>query len=222
MMYNGILMAKKMYRQKNESNNIEAHELRESEYKDDNEYILLTEAELLKFAGSDTVVSIFSDCEDTNKFSSGMICAVSDRHVLLAHISPAGFEDGFMLRELGCIYGTAHGGEYEKKIKSLYGLRQQSHPSIDCGQSSLLIDLLSYAREQRLVVTLELYHSDLDDFQGYVADADGLYVRMDLVDDCGLPNGNVLLDTGAITHAVCDSDREKSLKLLSESGQHLR
>ena len=61
-----------------------------------NEFAQKIKERLLYFKESKKIVSLYSNCEQTNKFSVGFIKAVSNDFVAIAHITPCGMYDGFM------------------------------------------------------------------------------------------------------------------------------
>lgn len=65
---------------------------------------------------------------------------ISESHFLLAHISPQGIYDGFIVKSLENVFEIKYDGKYEKKISNLYQLQNQSHKKVECGTETLIKD----------------------------------------------------------------------------------
>ena len=134
--------------------------------------------ELLRtFKRERRIVSIFSDSENTNKFSSGYVVAVSDTYVLVALLDPNGRYFGFGTFVLDDIYALECEGKYEKKLAILHSLSDRIHADIELLTGDIMLDLLTFAYYKALIVTVEVFTSGLDNSQGFVTDiSDGVLV----------------------------------------------
>ncbi len=169
-----------------------------------------------EFKNTKNIVSIFDDYENTDKFSAGFIVDISDDHILLEHVSPYGLYDGFMVKEIKNVYRITYCGKYERKLDYLYKVQKQSHSKIKSLSDSVLMNLLLHAQNNKLVTTVELFDSELEDIQGYVSNISEELIVFDTVDDYGKIDGKSIIKINDITYLTCDSDKEMSIKLLSK------
>ncbi|HML48807.1 MAG TPA: hypothetical protein PKE04_18865 [Clostridia bacterium] len=167
--------------------------------------------------GQDTVVSVYTDKQDTKHFAAGFIPYADETHVLIAHIAPSGLYDGFIAMKIGSIVRLDYGGTYEKKIGALYRLRGQKHETVTVRDGSLIQSMLAFAKARAYVVTLELLDSGEDDLQGYVQALEDETVNIRLIGSYGEEDGNALIREADITGLVCNSEDEYILKLLREN-----
>ena len=172
---------------------------------------------LLSNKKNGTPVSLYSDREHTEKFSFGFIQGISNDHVLLACISPLGLYDGFMIVNYKGIYQCEIQDQYSEKLLKLYHLRKQKHPVLDIKSDNLILDLIQYAQENRLIISAGLHDSGNDDLQGYVTTVEDGLVTIEQLSDDGSPDGESVVSFEDITYIVCDSDNEIALKLLAEN-----
>jgi hypothetical protein len=172
---------------------------------------------LLSVKNNKVSISLYTDKEDTSKFSFGFVQGISDDWVLLASISPFGFYDGFIIKRYEDVYRCECNDKYGEKIRKLYQLRRQKHSIVDLSSNSLIIDLVQHAQKNRLVVSVEIHYSECDDVQGFVADIQDGFLRIEQLDEYGNPDGVSTISFEDITCIVCDSDNEMSIKLLAEN-----
>lgn len=174
-------------------------------------------SKLNEFCKKHEIVSVFSDENAPTKFCAGFILDISNGYVLIAHITPAGLYDGYIIKKIEDIFKLKSDDEYCVKVIKLYNIQKQTHSKIPKTTDSPIINLLHYANEHELIVCGELVDSEYDDFQGYVVNISNGYVTIKCIDDFGKENGTVLFLADDITHLVCDSESEISLKLLFEN-----
>lgn len=184
---------------------------------DDERKISMFKQYLLSAKENGNPVSIYSDNESTERFSFGFIQGVSDDYVLLASISPLGFYDGYVIIKYKDIYRLEKNDKYGEKVYKLYGIRKQNHPIVPLTSDNIILDLIQFSRDKQLVVTIELDNSGYDDLQGIVSEIQGDMVVVMQIDDDGNPDGKTVVCFDRITRAICDSDKEMAIKLLSEN-----
>ena len=68
-----------------------------------------------------------------------------------------------------------------------------------------------------MVVTIELNDSGYDDLQGFISSIQEDIVIIKQLDDDGNADGESIVYRDDITCVFCDSDKEMSIKLLSEA-----
>ena len=163
------------------------------------------------------IVSVYSNEEDTTMHLTGYIEKFNESELLLAHISAHGYYDGYILKHIEDIYRMDYGGSYERKIEELYLLKKQTHPPIDTfqeGEEEILYSLLDYAKNQRLIVSLEFSDGLLSGFvNGY--DDDNLFLT--LISDSGAEDGQSIVKVDEILTVSVDTDDEQDLNILHKS-----
>lgn len=170
--------------------------------------------DLLEFQKNKKIISIFRDTEDTEKFNVGYIIAIDDFNTIIQHISPNGMYDGYNLIKTGDIYQICYNGKYENKIQYLYSMQAQKHSDIVFSNENLAIDLLTFSKQNNLIVSLELHSSGIYNIQGIVLEINDDNVLIEQITDYGENDGVTRIDIECISKIVCDSDNEQALKKL--------
>ena len=99
----------------------------------------------------------------------------------------------------------------------MYQLRKQKHPIVAATSGNPVVDMLTYARNNSLIVSIELFKSSFDDLRGYVSDITADMIIIEQIADDGEKDGDSVVSLSNITCVICDSDREMSIKLLAEN-----
>lgn len=157
------------------------------------------------------ILSLYTNKEDTERFSVGYILELCEKYCIIALISPSGLYDGYRVIDINEIYKIEYGGDYEKKLKKLYDIKKQSHKDIKLLENNLIISMLKFAKENEFIITIELLESGLNDVQGYVKN----FTRWK-INDLGQKDGLSEIDLDAITSIVCNSEDENTLEILAE------
>lgn len=171
---------------------------------------------LLSAKTSGNPISIYFDDEDAEKFSFGFVQDVSEEHILLACVSPFGFYDGYDIIGYQSIRRLEMNDSYGERVHKLYTIRGENHPPVPFASGSLILDLIQFSCDRRLVITVELDHSGYDDLQGMISAVRDDAVLVNQLDDDGCPDGETVVPLDRITRVTCDSDREMAIKLLYE------
>lgn len=163
---------------------------------------------------------MYTDREDTGRFSCGYIAAVTQDELLLSAVSPAGRYDGFLVVRTEDVFALERDSRYTDKIDRLYRARGQRHPAIEAGRGeSLTAAVLRHAQREHTVVTIELWDSGLDDVQGFVTALGDETVTIRQLDDGGRPDGKIEILPEAISALMCDEENRQALKILWETGE---
>lgn len=158
-------------------------------------------------------------CDDCNAESHlvGYIEKFNDSEILIAHISPHGYYDGFILKQIADIHRIDYDGEYEKKVKKLYELRKQSHSTIctfNPDDDEILYSLLDFSKENDYVVSLVFADSSISGFvNGYSDDV----IYLEIISDYGVGAGISIINTNEVLAIAVDTDLEQDLKLLHDN-----
>lgn len=162
------------------------------------------------------ILSLYTNKEDTERFSVGYILELCEKYCIIALISPSGLYDGYRVIDINEIYKIEYGGDYEKKLKKLYDIKKQSHKDIKLLENNLIISMLKFAKENEFIITIELLESGLNDVQGYVKNFTDEKLMILKINDLGQKDGLSEIDLDAITSIVCNSEDENTLEILAE------
>ena len=170
-------------------------------------------------AGESKPVSLYSDKEDTEHFSCGYILGATQEDVVLCSITPNGLYDGFLVLKTANIFAVEYDDQYTQKIQALYTAREQKHPHLSFVENdNLMKNVLQYARDHSLVVSIELFDSQLDNIQGLVKEVDDEYLYVMQLDDSGCADGKICVLMEAVTSVSCDAEKENALNALRVQG----
>ncbi|WP_347924809.1 hypothetical protein [Pontimicrobium sp. SW4] len=131
-----------------------------------------------------TFISIYSNEEDTDVFSIGIICNFDDDFVLIKKVSPEGNFDGFSILLIEDIYSIEYGDKYLKKMQ--LSIKEDIINISDDIQDLLLSnfrfdDLLKLCSKKRFLVSINSVYNR--NFIGYIEDFDGENVIINNVDE---------------------------------------
>lgn len=168
---------------------------------------------MIKCIESREVVSIFCDADNPGTHLTGIIDSINDDELLIRHISPNGYYDGFVLVHVSDIFRIDYGGAYEGKIQKLYLLRKQVHPKLV--QTETLYDsLLRFCKEQNKIVSFELPNCAL---RGNLINYSYEYIHMLLVDENGRYDGETVVSSDEIISIAVDTTVEQNILILLSS-----
>lgn len=170
---------------------------------------------LLRSKSLKHITSVYTNEENTSKFSMGFILDVTDTHLLLGMITPYGRYDGFSVKGLETVYRLEHGGNYHAKLFKLYTEYNQMHNEV-CTSEGPIRGLINHAKQNNLIITIELFESGLDDAQGFVESVDNGFLTMRIVDENGRKDGESIFEISSISYISCDSENEAMIKKLYE------
>lgn len=157
------------------------------------------------------VVSFYFDKEDNQVHLTGYIYNYNEDEILIAHITPRGEYDGFILRKVDDLYRIDYDGDYERKIQCLYKIKKQAHPIIPCNKNAILYSLLEFANNNDLLLSLELKN---DKVTGLVKKYDN-YIQLKVFNDNGIKDGECVINIDDVFVFSCDTDYEQDLKILN-------
>ena len=133
---------------------------------------------------------------------------MNDSEVLIAHISPNGYYDGYVLKHIEEVYRVEYDGEYEKRIEKLYRAKGQAHNFASAeDDGALFYTALSFAKENDLVVSLMLG----DDYRaGFVDNYNDDTVFLNALNEDGV----AVVRINEILWLEIDTDYEQDLRIL--------
>lgn len=166
--------------------------------------------EMLKTAmQSGELVEVYSDPEDTDRFSAGYVVALDGDSVIQRHIHPSGCADGYSWRSVEKIYRVNSQTRYLECLKML--MEPETEPMfVPTGDEALSAQFLRYAMEHEMVVQIELHDSDSWDLMGLVSEVgEGVTIAMLNVE--GEEDGIAAVRLEDITEISCGGDCETKI-----------
>lgn len=157
------------------------------------------------------VGSFYWNDADPEQHLTGYVSALNEEEIVIAHISPNGFYDGFILLHLEDLFRVDIQGQYENRIARLYALRKQHHPELKPDRHSLYFSLLNYARLNGLLISAETEDNAVS---GFLRDFDWERIRLEVIDENGRPDGETVIRTETVCLICVDTDTEQNRKLL--------
>ena len=156
------------------------------------------------------IASIFLNSLDAEIHLTGFVGAVSADSIIVKHVSPEGLYDGFVLLHIDDICRLDVNGKYEQKIRTLYEIKEQSHPTFSTTED-LYSSLLLYCQKNNICISAELDNSKLI---GVISDFDNNHIRMQLMTEYGEKNGETIVLSNHISSFSADSQPEHDIKIL--------
>lgn len=154
---------------------------------------------LKKCRDKGTVVSIYSDAADPEKFSVGVILAVSPKWTAVDCLGTEGEYTGLSAIPTKSIYSIVYGDRYTKTVAAAWDGRQAGLCVTGAVEADPLCGTLEYAAENRLVADIEFAQSGCWDMTGYVRDISNGVAQIQPVDENGETDGECFCDMSVIT-----------------------
>ena len=161
------------------------------------------------------IVSVYCDDEKPDTHLTGFLSRCDEGQMLIDHISPSGFYDGFILIHAEDIHRMDCGGKYEQKVEKLYQCRQQSHAEFPI-TGSLYASLLAFCQRERLILSAETEDAMLS---GFLLDFDEDIIHLQVIDEYGEENGETIVRNDEIISFAVDTLTEQNIRLLYQQNQ---
>ncbi len=159
-------------------------------------------------------VEIYTNTDNTSRFDLGRIIACDENYFITSMIAPDIFFDGFMLLTMDRVLQLSSDTNYIEKIKKLLPHFNVEYEEIGCLSGDLVASLLTYAKDNKRLVTIELLKSDLVDVQGFVKNVTQTMCEVELVNDYGEQNGNTNVALKDITEITCCTRKRRAMEYL--------
>jgi hypothetical protein len=167
-----------------------------------------------RFKSTD-LLEIYTYEGDVNKCLVAYILQTNEEYTLLATVGTSGLYDGHYVISTESIVSVATETEYLKKIKNLYNLKKQVHPTYTGNTEDLIIGGLEFAKAQNYIVSLMLLDSEEYSTTGFVKEIiENETVVISEVDSFGFVDGKRFIDIEAIEHLTINGEEEQDIKLL--------
>ncbi len=171
---------------------------------------------LLELKQKKPIASFYMNREEPDAMRVGYVTAVNDEHFVLMQIGRYGGFDGYLLKACNRLLRVDENGIYERKIKALQEHYQTQAAFLDFPGANLPLELLQYALDNRLVVSVELLESGRTDIQGFAEELSDELCVFRILDDFGRDDGSTTCYLSDITEVLCNSLDEANVKALHE------
>lgn len=163
------------------------------------------------------IALIYTDQEDTLKFSAGCINECSENEIIMHYIDPYGYDDGIAVVCIEDIFKIEYGSKYCRKLQILNNIRKGEIDSVEPGAENLFLSVLEYAMKTKKILDIEILSSKEEDAVGYVNSIEKGIVTIALITSYGEKDGCMSIKLDDITHVVCNSCDEKVLNILARN-----
>ena len=168
-------------------------------------------------AAQGALASLYTDPNDPEGFCAGFVEAVDGAHVLSCDLTPWGQVDGWRVRRNSDILQVLAGEEYEQRLGLLMAHHKQRHrcffteePAED---TDLLLSVLLACKERGQIVSIIIGNEMIT---GRVAEANGLRVKLRLIDFWGREAEEETITLREIEILEIDTQEEKMYAVLEE------
>jgi len=169
--------------------------------------------EILEKVGRQEIISLYDDKNSTTAFYCGKVYAMNEIHVLLEHFDSIGRYSGYVILKNENIFRVNRNGQYENAVSALEKALPEKH-NLTARPSTLVSDLMDYAKKEGLVVLIELCESALDNIQGVIIEFNDEVITLDCVDDYGVPDGRSTIFFEDVSAIKCDTTFCQGIKAL--------
>ena len=166
--------------------------------------------QLSAYAGTDMLVSIYSDTDEPDSFTLGYLLEIDNDNILLNMIDSFGEENGFCIINLDDIFVFDGDKMYAEKMQKLFLIKKQKREYIEDKNGSPMLDFLKYACENRLLIEV----NEDDNYMGRIVSFSDDTLVLDLTDHYGNDMGTAVMDMNNINILKCQNRYLKDLELL--------
>ncbi len=160
-----------------------------------------------------SLVSIYTDRNETDSFLVGFVLASSEQFILIQSVSSDGLNDGLELCETKEIYRVDINGKYESKIMKLWKNANQE-VVYKVPQDITLASFAAYTQENNYMVSIETCNSELHDSFGLVENVAEDHIVIKGYDKYGAEDGLNYIKFDCITRFSCDGIYERNIQAI--------
>ncbi|MGI6745677.1 MAG: hypothetical protein ACOX45_05980 [Acutalibacteraceae bacterium] len=161
------------------------------------------------------LISIYTDTNNTCKFTVGYVAGVSEQHFILALVTPTGEYDGFLLKELDSIYKITTDELYLNKLLKLINMKQTEFNML-FESNDLIEELLIFAQKRHKILSIELMNSGYDDCIGFIELINESMCKTQEINEFGKYDGISIVNLSDITQISCDDTDNRTRMTLYE------
>lgn len=168
-------------------------------------------------AAQGALASIYTDPGDPDGFCAGFVEAVDNKHVLMCDLTPWGQIDGWRVRRNSDVIQVLSGEEYEQRLAMLLAHHKQHHrpffTDYPAEDTDLLLSVLLECKARNEIVSIIIGNEMAT---GRVVEANGLRVKIKLIDFYGRPAEEEVITLREIEILEIDTQEEKMYGIVEE------
>ena len=160
----------------------------------------------------DELCSFYDDLGD-DTFRVGYLVALSESFAVFNLVSTRGFENGLYFTSVDNIYQVSVNDKYTNRIKRLFKIQNQSKTELEFnGENPLFDEFLQYSQKNEQLITIETDNGTL--ISGKIKAFDCNVVNINAIDEDGIEDGEIYIETDCIVKMWCNTDRERNIQEL--------
>lgn len=156
----------------------------------------------------------YTNKEKTSSFIFGRVLGVNDKHIAIYMLSPEGQYDGLLIKRTSSIYRVDWDDQYTQEMIEKIKPDQLPSRELELRDDALMKSLLSFAKNSKEIVSIELLDSGYDDIVGFVEQASDETCVVQQINRDGKADGYSLLFMDDISQIECESQDEIQLQKL--------
>ena len=165
---------------------------------------------LYKIKEMDKLISVFFDKNHPDTFLTGYVNGIDDEFVIINHITPQGFYDGYICIRIDDIICVEYDGKYEDKICSLYQAKNSNKHIYHSEEVPVKESLIKWAHSNKILVSVGVFDTSI---LGIVTQMGALW-EIRRIDEYGEEEGISVIYEDDIEWLAVDSEEEQSARLL--------
>ncbi len=162
------------------------------------------------------LVGIYTNAEDTSKFTVGYVNMIFEEGVLVSIITPDVKNDGFVLLNMSMIYLVEYDNLYLKNIKKLIDIHKLKPNKLSFKRNKnklLIVDFFDYCKKEKNCITIK--HSYGFGISGYVLNVDDNYLSINTFTEEGVEDGITVIRIEEIEEIYLKGFNQEKIKMLS-------
>ncbi len=171
---------------------------------------------LYELSGSNSFVSLYTNCNSTGNFYFGRILAVDKNEIAIQTIHTNGLDDGVVVMPVDNVFRVECDGQYSSKMKKLINLKCLPQYALSGDEKGIMSATLKYVHSKKHIVSIELCNSDSFDIVGYIDSIDDNECTIKQVDRYGCYDGLSYVKISNITMLSFLAEEEKIITKLVE------
>jgi len=159
-------------------------------------------------------VAVYTNTSDSSKFIFGRIISVNTNNIAIYMLSPDGYFDGVVVKQIDDVLRVEIDGQYSEKMQKLQSLYNQKPFEYVLDDENIPESLLLIAQQLKQVVAIEIMQSGFDNIVGFVEQIENNLCGIKQIDSYGYEDGISYVRLDEITQISCNSqDESRILKL---------
>lgn len=165
---------------------------------------------LRNLVGTDSLVSIYTDPDDSDSFTLGYLLEMDNEDILMNMIDSFGEENGFCTIKLSNIFIFDGDKMYSEKMLKLFAIKNQKRKYIQNLSTNSIADFLKYAADNNLLIEV----NEDNNYIGHVSYFSKEIIELQMIDNYCNDMGTATIDMEHINTLKCQNKYLKDLELL--------